>query len=41
MLIGNNDLVLQYPDRMGYFLDDKVPGFEERAKGMNKAEAMS
>ena len=38
MLIGNNDLVLQYPDRIGYFLDDKVPGFEEHARGLNEAE---
>jgi 4-amino-4-deoxy-L-arabinose transferase-like glycosyltransferase len=38
LLIGNNDLALRYPDRIGYYLDDKVPGFAERARGLNEAE---
>jgi hypothetical protein len=27
-----------YPDRMGYMLDDKIPGFQERARGLDEAE---
>jgi hypothetical protein len=38
LLIGNNDLVLEHPDRIGYYLDDKVPGFAEQARGLNEAE---
>jgi 4-amino-4-deoxy-L-arabinose transferase-like glycosyltransferase len=38
LLIGNNDLVLEYPDQIGYYLDDSVPGFQERAQGLNEAE---
>jgi 4-amino-4-deoxy-L-arabinose transferase-like glycosyltransferase len=38
LLIGNNDLVVKYPDRIGYMLDDQVPGFQERAQGLDEAE---
>jgi 4-amino-4-deoxy-L-arabinose transferase-like glycosyltransferase len=38
LLVGNNDLVVKYPDRTGYLLDDKIAGFQERARGLNEAE---
>jgi 4-amino-4-deoxy-L-arabinose transferase-like glycosyltransferase len=38
LLVGNNELVVKYPDRTGYLLDDKIPGFQGRARGMNEAE---
>jgi 4-amino-4-deoxy-L-arabinose transferase-like glycosyltransferase len=38
LLIGNNDLVLEHPDRIGYYLDDQIPGFQERTRGLNEAE---
>jgi 4-amino-4-deoxy-L-arabinose transferase-like glycosyltransferase len=38
LLVGNNELVLKYPDRLGYILDDQIPGFQERAQGLNEAE---
>jgi 4-amino-4-deoxy-L-arabinose transferase-like glycosyltransferase len=38
LLVGNNELVVKYPDWTGYLLDDKIPGFQERAWGLNEAE---
>jgi 4-amino-4-deoxy-L-arabinose transferase-like glycosyltransferase len=38
LLIGNNDLVLEYPDQIGYYLDDSIPGFQEQAQGLNEAD---
>ena len=36
-LFGNNELALEHPDMMGYLVDRNIPGFQERARGLNEA----
>ena len=38
LLQGNNDHSLAHPDLTGNFMEDKIPGFQERARGLNEAE---